>query len=56
MSLEAWGDENPDTVEGNCRECEGTGEIIDDRDQEQTCPACGGSGWILDEPWEDDVI
>ena len=34
--------------DGNCRECEGTGEIIDSQDNEQTCPACGGSGWIND--------
>lgn len=44
----------PNYDEGNCRECDGTGEVIDSNDQEQTCPECGGSGFVQ-EPYEDDM-
>ena len=30
----------PDYEEGNCPDCEGTGEIIKDDDLEHTCPGC----------------
>ena len=38
-----------------CLQCGGSGEIVDDRDIEHTCPACQGSGFV-DPPepdWDD---
>ena len=42
--------------EGNCRECEGTGETVNDRDEEEPCRACGGSGLVDYEPFKDEVL
>lgn len=48
-----WSD-GPD-YDGDCRECEGTGEVTGDDDIERTCQACGGSGFVEREPLDDDV-
>ncbi len=35
-----------------CRTCEGTGEVIDDHDNERTCPECDGTGIATDAVYE----
>jgi hypothetical protein len=47
---------NGNGEEGDCRECEGTGECVNDRDEEYPSPACGGSGFVDREPLEDDYL
>lgn len=49
-----WSD-GPDG-EGDCRECEGTGEVCGNNDIEETCPECGGSGFRPIEYFDDDLF
>lgn len=58
MSPDNSGPGGPDRPDLECPDCDGTGEIDGDSDEDtRTCPRCHGSG--LDLPWdtfEDDVI
>ncbi len=49
-----WSDGPGDPIGEECRHCEGVGEIIDDRDNEQTYPYCDGSGYVPIEPLNED--
>lgn len=46
----------PDWYDGDCHNCDGTGEIVNDRDEEISCPECGGTGFREYEPLPDDVL
>ncbi len=39
-----------------CPECDGTGIVNDDTDEERQCPNCGGTGSVSDEDNDDEGV